>query len=275
MIITGLKLRGKMLDFDPPSCDNTRMENIPESTPPVAVAGMKYWRAYAYFFDSPKWGMNLLLGAVCTLIPVLGGIVFSGYGYEAVEAMHRRGKDDHYPDFDFNRFVKYLVRGCWPFIWQLIVSVPVFFVVWVLYFIFAMIFIGTVDTHEHGPPAAVFLFFAFFFALALALALVVSVVLSPLLLRSGLSQELGFDQAIPFLQDFLKRVGKEVVLAQLFLIGTAIVIVPIAELMCILPVFPAIVIVQMAHFHLLYQLYGLYLQRGGTPVPLPLEIVPP
>jgi hypothetical protein len=87
-----------------------------------------------------------------------------------------------------------------------------------------------------------------------------------------LSQELGFGQAFTFLQDFLKLVGKEVILAQLFLFGTAIVIIPIAYVMCILPVFPAAVLVQMAHFHLLYQLYGLYLQRGGTPVPL--QVVP-
>jgi hypothetical protein len=47
---------------------------------------MKFWRSYFYLFDSPKWTMNLLLGARCTLNPVLGGIVFSGYGFEAVEA---------------------------------------------------------------------------------------------------------------------------------------------------------------------------------------------
>ena len=274
MMITGLEAGGKMLDFDRLSCDNIRMENIPESTPSAPPAGMKYWRSYSYFFDNPKWTMNLLLGAVCSLIPVLGGIFFSGYGYEAVEAMHRRGEDDQYPDFDFNRFVKYLVRGCWPFIWQLVVGVPVGFIMGFLYFIGMMVFIGTADQHEHGPPAAFFLFFIFFLVVGLALGLIISVVLAPLLLRSGLSQELGFGQALPFVQDFLKRVGKEVILAQLFLLGTAIVIIPIAYVLCILPVFPAVVIVQMAHFHLLYQLYGLYLQRGGMPVPLQLETVP-
>jgi Protein of unknown function (DUF4013) len=247
------------------------MENIPES--PSPQAGMRYWRSYAYFFDSPKWTTNLLLGALCSLIPVIGGIVFSGYGYEAVETMHRRGKDDQYPDFDFNRFVKYLVRGCWPFIWQLIIGVPVTFIIWFFCVIVMMVIGGTAD--QQGPKPVVLIPVLFFLVIAvLAVSLIISVVLAPLLLRSGLSQELGFGQAVPFVQDFLKRVGKEVILAQLFLIGTAIVIVPIAELMCILPVFPAIVIVQMAHFHLLYQLYGLYLQRGGAAVPLQLETVP-
>jgi hypothetical protein len=250
------------------------MENARGTSPSASPPGMKYWRSYSYFFDSPQWTMNLLLGAVCSLIPVLGGIVFAGYGYEVVEAMHRRGKDDQYPDFDFNRFIQYLIRGCWPFIWQLIVGVPVFFVIWFLYFIFMMIFIGSADSREFVAPPAFFLLFIIFFVLVLTLALAVSVVLAPLLLRSGLSQGLGFEQAVPFLQDFLKRVGKEVVLVQLFVFGTAIVILPIAELMCILPVFPAMVVVQMAQFHLLYQLYGLYLQRGGMPIPLQLETVP-
>src|SRR5207245_4380507 len=83
MIITGPKPGGKMLDFDRLSCDNIRMENIPESTASAPPAAMRYWRSYSYFFDNPKWTMNLLLGAVCSLIPDLGGIVFSGYGYKA------------------------------------------------------------------------------------------------------------------------------------------------------------------------------------------------
>jgi hypothetical protein len=234
---------------------------------------MKYWRSYSYLFDSPKWTMNLLLGAVCIFIPVLGTIVFSGYGFEAVEAMHRRGKDDQYPDFDFNRFVKYLTRGCWPFIWQLIVGVPVSFIIWFVYFIVMMVFIGTAD--QQGPQPGVFIpMFILLALVGLALGFVVSIVLAPLVLRAGLSQELGFDRALPFVQDFLKRVGKEVILAQLFLMGTAMVIIPIAYVLCILPAYPAMVIVQMAHYHLLCQLYGLYLQRGGTAIPLQLEPAP-
>jgi hypothetical protein len=220
--------------------------------------------------------MNLLLGAVCILIPVLGNIVFSGYGYEAVEAMHRRGKDDQYPDFDFNRFVQYLIRGCWPFIWQLIIGLPVSFVIWFFYLIVMTALVGTYGTADHqGPELGIFIpMLIVLVIVGLALGLIVSVVLVPLVVRSGLSQELGFDRALPFVQDFLKRVGKEVMLAQLFLIGTAIVIIPIALVLCYFPIFPAMVIIQMAHFHLLYQLYGLYLQRGGTPIPLQLEPAP-
>src|SRR5262245_57005870 len=191
------------------------MENITE-TPSAPPPGMKYWRSYYYFFDSPKWTMNLLLGAVCIFIPVLGAIVFSGYGFESVEAMHRRGKDDQYPDFDFNRFVKYLTRGCWPFISQLIVGVPVGFIVWFVYMIAVMLVIGTGD-HE-GPKAGVLVpILIFMFVLILVLSLIVNVLLAPLSLRAGLSQELGFGQALPFVQDFLKRTIKEVILAQLFL----------------------------------------------------------
>ena len=258
-----------MLDFVLFRWDNIRMPNTAESAPP---AGMRYWRAYSYFFDSPKWTMNLLLGAVCTLIPVLGGIVFSGYGYEAVEAMHRRGKDDSYPEFDFNRFVQYLVRGCWPFIWQLIIGLPFAFIMWLFYMVLIMAFIGTAD-HQGPKPGVLIPVLILFVLLGLVLGVIIGVVLAPLALRAGLSQELGFGQAFPFMQDFLKRVGKELILAQLFLVGTAIVIMPIAYVLCVLPAFPAAVLIQMAHFHLLYQLYGLYLQRGGTAIPLQVEAI--
>src|SRR5262245_35056837 len=194
------------------------MENTPESAPPVS---MKYWRSYLFLFDNPKWLVNMLLGAVCLIIPVLGGIVFMGYGYEAVEMMHRRGKDDQYPDFDFNRFVKYLVRGCLPFIWQIIMGIPAAIIMWVFYFIVMIVVIGTGGNEP--PNSAVFALVLFFVILVMiAISLAMSVILAPLLLRSGLSQQLGFEQAISFVQDFLKRVGKELILSQLFLFGTAI-----------------------------------------------------
>lgn len=268
-MITTKSAEGKILDFVPPEWDNIPMENAPESAP----AGMRYFRAYFYLFDSPKWTMNLLLGAVCNLIPVLGGIVFAGYGYETLEAMHRRGKDDQYPEFDFNRFVKYLVRGCWPFIWQLIIGLPFAFIMWLAYMVLIMAFIGTAD-HEGPKPGVLVPVLILFVLMGLVLGVIVGAMGAPLVLRAGLSQELGFGEALPFMQDFLKRVGKEVVLAQLFLVGTAIVIMPIAYALCFLPALPAAVIIQMAHFHLLYQLYGLYLQRGGTAIPLQVKALP-
>jgi hypothetical protein len=170
-----------MLDFEQIRWDNKPMENLPEPAPP---AEMKYWRAYLYFFDSPKWTMNLLLGALCTLIPVLGGIVFMGYGYEAVEEMHRKGKDDQYPEFDFNRFVKYLVRGCWPFIWQLIIGFPVGFIMGFCYSFAEVAVVGTGD-QQGSKPGVLIPILIIVVVVGMVLSLIMSVLLVPILLRSA------------------------------------------------------------------------------------------
>jgi hypothetical protein len=230
---------------------------------------MKYLRAYKYLFDSPNWGLNLLFGSVCIFIPAIGGILLSGYGFEVLEAMHERKGDDKYPDFDFNRFVKYLLRGLWPFIWQLIIGLPIGFLAGGFYVVF-MVIVAAVGGREPNPGAFVAGLICFFVVFFL-LGFLVAIIQIPLILRAGLSQEFVFSGALEFLQDFLKRVWVETILSQLFIMGTGLVLVLVGELLCCLPAYPATVLVVMANFHLLYQLYELYLQRGGTPIPVKLE----
>jgi hypothetical protein len=108
----------------------------------------------------------------------------------------------------------------------------------------------------------------------LAVGLLISLVQVPLILRAGLSQEFGFEGAFAFVQDFLQRVWKEVLLAQLFLMVTGIPLILLGELLCVIPVLPASVLVMMAQYHLIYQVHELYLQRGGTAIPIKLETTP-
>src|SRR5262245_61754296 len=95
----------------------------PKCEPPLLWSSdMKYIYAYKFLFESPNWLMNLLASSICQLVPILGPMVFLGYAYEIVEALHRQ-KDARYPDFDTNRLLDYLKRGVWPFIVRLIVGV--------------------------------------------------------------------------------------------------------------------------------------------------------
>src|SRR5262245_8912866 len=86
---------------------------------------MQYFEAYRSLFSSPKWATNLLIGMVCQLVPIVGPIVWMGYGYDVIEAQHRHGRDQ-FPAFDFNRLGSYLTRGAWPFLVSLVVAIPVF-----------------------------------------------------------------------------------------------------------------------------------------------------
>src|SRR5690349_19837341 len=76
----------------PPPVQEDSLEEVVDQQPvgagaaPVpAGGGVRYLRAYQYIFDSPKWGTNVLLLAVCYLIPIIGPLVGSGYLFDLVE----------------------------------------------------------------------------------------------------------------------------------------------------------------------------------------------
>ena len=70
---------------------------------------------------SPNWAMNLLWSIGCVVLStvVVGTLVLFGYMSE-VAVSRTGGRKDNWPDFDINRLSDYLLRGLWPFLWNLI-----------------------------------------------------------------------------------------------------------------------------------------------------------
>src|SRR5262249_7236057 len=152
-------------------------------------------------FDSPNWLLNLLIGMLATLVPIVGPIVLSGYHYEIIEALHLRGDAD-YPDFDFNRLVNYLMRGLWVFIVQLIVTLPFVVVGMVFGLVFALLGAATQtgSRPDSGPPVVFFLGMGLWFVILLVGGLAVGLVSVPMSLRAGLAQDLGAAFSWPFIR---------------------------------------------------------------------------
>jgi hypothetical protein len=90
----------------------------------------------------------------------------------------------------------------------------------------------------------------------------------PIILRAGLSQDFGKAFSLEFVRDFLGRVWQELLLSLLFFLITAPFVMLAGFLLLCIGIYPAAVVMQFAQFHIQYQLYELYLQRGGTPIPL-------
>src|SRR5208283_1842191 len=110
---------------------------------------MHYLDAFRVPFQSPKWVQNILLMAVCILIPVVGQIVLMGYMFVVIEALHE-GRKRPYPDLDFGRFVPYLTRGAWPFLVNLVVTLPFALVFMILYLVALFAVMGT-SANSQGP----------------------------------------------------------------------------------------------------------------------------
>jgi hypothetical protein len=232
---------------------------------------MKYIYAYKFLFESPNWLMNLLASSICQLVPIVGQMVFFGYAYEIVEALHRQ-KDARYPDFDTNRLLDYLKRGVWPFIVRLIVGVLLAPIIMLFYSCFLA---GVLVTPEKARGPAAFLLIAVFYLAIFVLATLIVLVLLPLSLRAGLTQDLGQTFSMAFVKDFVTRVWKEMILQQLFLLVTSLVLGIAGLLLCFIGVYAAAGLIAFAECHLVYQLYEIYLERGGTPIPLKTEPAAP
>lgn len=237
--------------------------------PEVHQTTLEYMRAYQYIFANPEWTMVLLWGALMSIVPVVGPLVLLGYMFVIIDSLLAT-KGTRYPVLDLNRFVDYLVRGLWPFLVSLVVSLvlmPIFFVLWLVVTIIPMAIAGA-GGEDAGPVAGIVMMvlMLFMMVVVMALSLGLNIVMLPLLLRAGLSQDFVEAFNVAWIKDFVRKMWLDTLLAILFLMVTSLVVVMVGYAACCIGVFFAQPIVLLAYAHILYQLYAIYLTRGGTPV---------
>jgi Protein of unknown function (DUF4013) len=226
---------------------------------------MRYWRAYSFVFDHPQWGKNLLLCAVCCLIPVVGPIVVMGWMFEVIDGFIRRGNESNWEMFEFGKFGQYLTRGVWPFLVGLILGLvvaPFFVVMAILWVVFVASSKGKPD------PALMAVFIIGMVVVGLVMGILINLIKTPMILRAGLMQELGPAFSKAYTLDFVRKMWVQIIVAGLFLAVTSVPLAIAGELCCFFPLFIVIALITMAEHHLYYQLYMVYLQRGGMAIPL-------
>ena len=240
---------------------------------------MNYTASISDFFKSPKWMMNMLLGGVCVLIPLVGPIVVLGW---TIVGFWGRQDDscETFPPFDFANFSKYLEKGAWPFIVSFVASIAASMVLMPLSWgvMMPLMFLGQ-DSSGAGTAGCIggvaALGMIVFWA-ALMVALVV--LLMPLTLRATLTQDFAKAFNLQFMNQFLTLTWKECLLSSLFLGAASIVLTSVGMLVFCIGAYFAGVVIYFAWMHLEKQLYELYLSRGGEPVPVSpklLNIPPP
>ncbi|MFP6587389.1 MAG: DUF4013 domain-containing protein [Pirellulaceae bacterium] len=228
---------------------------------------MEYMHSYTHVFERDDWFVNLLLGSVCFVIPVIGHLVFMGYQYQVVEGFIRR-PSEKIPKFDFNQFTEMLTRGVYPFVVSLVLQflmVPVFFIVAFLPMAIPMMF-------DRGEQPIVMMLVAIFIVFATIVVLfVVHLIIGPLMLRAGLSQSFSETLNFRWIRSFVRMMWLEEIMSTLFLIISSIFVSIIGMLMCFVGIYPAAVLVMLAMSHLTYQQYAIFLANGGEPIPLKEE----
>ena len=230
---------------------------------------MRYQASITDFFKIPSWKNNLLLGAVATLIPIIGPLVLSGWHVSGLWCRGDRDDPTEFPPFDFNfAFSKYLERGLWPFIVHLVTSliiVPIFLIIGA-FFPLVMIFWPEVASKDHVG------IFVSLIALSLVLDIIAIAVLqlvsTPLVIKATLTQDFksAFDMA--FLRSLIALTWKEILMAFLFMALAGVGVVVLAIVTCYIGGILAAPVMSFSWHHLQKQIYQTYLARGGAPVPI-------
>ncbi len=228
---------------------------------------MRYTASITDFFKCPAWKMNLLLGAVAVLIPAVGPLVLGGWHVSCLWARGDHEDPAEFPPFDFQNFGKYLERGLWPFLVNLVavlVLVPV-----ILCMIFPLLFISGAFGSDHGHPsnAVVIAAVVGFTCLEILLTLAYQFLITPLMVRATITQDFKSAFDFRFAKTFIARTWREMVLAMLFMFGAGLCLMVLAVVTCYIGAIVAAPVALFSWHHLQKQLYQLYLSRGGEPVP--------
>jgi hypothetical protein len=224
---------------------------------------MRYMESLKFITAREGWFVNLIMVAICLIIPAVGQIVLLGYLFEVFDSLRRDPARRDYPLFSWNQFVPYLTRGIWPFIvqivFQMILGVPS-----------AMIYVcGGILASAVGKDSGAVgvLVFALTIFMLVLIGLVAGILMWGMFIYEGLRQELDVSGLIRFTREFTGKMWKEIVLASLFLWVCGLVLLPLGILACCVGMYVAIAFWVLQHYHLMVQTYDLYLERGGTPVP--------
>ena len=242
------------------------------------VPRLQYLHSYSYVFEGERGFSNLMLLSVCLMIPIIGPIIAAGYQYEVISCLHRFPKTT-YPAFDFGKFGDYLSRGIWKFLADMVsqvILVPVFFV---LYFvtIFALgataITVSESSANNTGLAVgiAAMIVVPLDILVILAVTIGIRLILNPLILKASLSGEAGDMFDIAFMTDFVRKTWRETIWEVLWVYVTWPIVAILGLMFCIIGILPAFAWSLMADAHTNWQLYEVYLARGGKPVQLKIE----
>ncbi len=222
-------------------------------------------QAIRFPFRGPYVWANLGCIALCFLIPIVGALVAQGY-LITVEKRLIENIDADAPRFNFSRFSDYLMKGIWPFLAALVLSL---FFIPIILAIVGVTFVVSLILHDHKAPMVAVIVLGIL--VYLTSILFIGPLLQPLILKSSLLGrfEAAFDWR--FALDYFKRVGLLSIGMHLLLM---LIMFPATILSFCIPylgLFALMTIAMFVQIHLNTQLYLTYLDRGGTPIPFEPE----
>lgn len=209
-------------------------------------------------FKTPQKWRTILFLALCLVIPMVGPLLMIGYFFQRFSRA-RNGLGE--PDFTFDLFTEYLLIGLWAFLaslMALLVFMPLYFASNI------PIFIG-ITMEEKSPEISISLM-VLGGLLMLIIYSLLWVVAFPMMLLAGLKMDFKAAFSWKFIKSFVRKVGLSLFGWFLLLL---ILVIP-ASCIGILALYVGYHLVMITYmfatFHILFQHYDLFLERGGEEI---------
>lgn len=226
----------------------------------------QYLRAMQYVFENPNYMNNLLFCGLCALIPVIGSLMVLGYMCLVMEDLIAT-QGTRYRDFEFGKLGDYLGRCLHPFLVSLVGGLVVGGAIFVVYIGgIMMVALASGGAGEEGGGIVAVILMPILFIAVITLQILGQCMLTPMGIRAALTQDIGEGFRFAWAWDFFQRTKLEMILTAFFLILSAMVAEFVGLLMCCVGILFTMMVVAYGQAFFAYQLYQLYLSRGGQPV---------
>lgn len=250
---------------------------------------MEHLRGWRAMRQDPQWTNKVLIASLLALsamcIPVFGQLVLAGW----VTLMTRRavsGQDAPLPrmEFDFDYFMKLLQVGFKPFLARLVWSIPMVGIGMATFCCMyaamgagvAMTAGGAAAGGEAGGALGGLGMMCMFGFIAIVYPLIMIGIGLPMQiasLRASLTDDVNAAMRFKEVLDMTKLLLKELIIGTLVmsLVSFVAIFASLFTLYLLLP--PSMVILGIIHAYFHAELYKVYLEKGGQPLPIgPLEV---
>ena len=247
------------------------------STASPAKTGIDYFAGFSFLFRYPNWGVNLLMGGLFTLIPIVGPLVLIGWYCEVFQRLVLRHPNP-LPKLDFNDFVHLLGRGVVPFVVALVITLPLVLLIMVFFFAIAFIvtfFFGN-NPQAANQPGTVIMMVGGGILVFMAIMVPMVVITNAALTRAYMTENFGQAFDIKRVLAYAKRTWKYVLLAYLVYLPVSILGALVGMMALYFGIFFVSFILNLAWIYMAWQIYEVYLSEGGEPIPIrsPRQVLP-
>jgi hypothetical protein len=182
-------------------------------------------RSFTFFLDDPEWVKKLLLGALISLIPFVGGFIIFGWALAVTRSVYN-GVDNVIPDW--SDLGGYLVRGLLAWVGALIWAAPILLV-------FICLGVGIVATS--GSDAAVAVLVLSGFGLAMIAVVYMAIFLPIPIARYAVKGEFGAMFEFSSILAEVRRGLRPLLIAMIIWLVASMIVAPIGILACFVGVY--------------------------------------